>query len=761
MSKYIPIIKEVINENGPRLTYSEGSGVKILERDGKFFKDLSKDGELHPYEDWRLSAEERAKDLATRMTIDQIAGLMLYSSHQSLPGIGDPYFGRVTFDGVDGDGKCVPNYAISDQQKEFLTTDFLRHVLLMRSTSAKDAALWNNNLQACSESLPLGIPVNISTDPRHGTTVQFEFNAGAGGDISHWPESLGLAASFDPELVKRFGEIAAREYRAMGISTALSPQVDPATEPRWIRFNGTFGESPYLSRDMARAYCDGFQTSEGASEIKDGWGYDSVNAMVKHWPGGGSGEAGRDAHFGAGKYAVYPGDNFDEHMIPFTEGAFKLEGKTGKASAVMPYYTISYNQDKKNGENVGNSYSKYIITDLLREGCDYDEVVCTDWSITADEGPLDLFFSGKCWGVETLTQAERCYKIIEAGVDQFGGLNSKLPVLEAYELGVKEHGEEYMRKRFEKSAERLLKNIFRTGLFENPYLDGDETDKLVGCPEYMAEGFEAQVKSIVMLKNSNSVLPIGEKETVYVPKLTKRVFADFMDTEGSETECYAGDIKTIEKYFNVTDNPDSASFAICFVGMPVSESGLWTSHYSYKDRENGGNGYMPISLQYRPYTADLAREVSIAGGDPTEDTDNRSYKGKTVKSSNENELDLIIETKKKMGDRPVIVVLKMDGPMVVKEVEPFADAILAEFGELSQAVMEIISGKKEPSGLLPMQLPANMDTVELQYEDVPFDMECHKDSEGNVYDFAYGMNWSGVIDDDRVSKYKAPSRKKN
>lgn len=758
MSKYIPTIKTIANENGPILKISEESGVGIIEKDGFFFKDLAKDGELHPYEDWRLTAEERARDLASRMTIDQIAGLMLYSSHQSLPGIGDPYFGPVTFDGVDGDGKCVPNYAISDQQKEFLETDFLRHVLLMRSTSAKDAALWNNNLQACSESLPLGIPVNISTDPRHGTTVQFEFNAGAGGDISHWPESLGLAASFDPELVEKFGKIAAKEYRAMGISTALSPQVDPATEPRWTRFNGTFGESPYLSADMARAYCDGFQTSEGEKEIRDGWGYDSVNAMVKHWPGGGSGEAGRDAHFGAGKYAVYPGNNFNEHMVPFKEGAFKLSGKTGKASAVMPYYTISYNQDK-NGENVGNSYSKYIITDLLRNGCDYDEVVCTDWSITSDEGPLDLFFSGKCWGVESLTQGERCYKIIEAGVDQFGGLNSKIPVLEAYELGVKEHGEAYMRTRFEKSAERLLKNIFRTGLFENPYLDGDETAKVVGCPEYMEEGFEAQVKSIVMLKNHNNALPLSEKDTVYVPQITKRVYDDFMDNEGHTEECYAGDIKTIEKYFNVTDDCEKASAAICFISMPYAEGGLWSAHYSYKDRENGGNGYLPISLQYRPYTATLAREVSIAGGDPTEDTVNRSYKGKTVKSNNENELDLIIETKKKMGEKSVIVCIKMDGPMVVNEVEPYADALLAEFGELTQAVMEIISGKKEPSGLLPMQLPANMDTVELQFEDVPFDMECHKDTDGNTYDFTYGMNWSGVIEDFRVEKYKAKSRK--
>ncbi len=125
-------------------------------------------------------------------------------------------------------------------------------------------------------------------------------------------EEIGLAATFDPDIVKRFGEIASKEYRALGIATALSPQIDMATDPRWGRFNGTFGEDPKLATDMARAYCDGFQTTRNGLDGTAGWGADSVNAMVKHWPGGGSGEGGRDAHFNFGKYAVYPGGNFED-----------------------------------------------------------------------------------------------------------------------------------------------------------------------------------------------------------------------------------------------------------------------------------------------------------------------------------------------------------------------------------------------------------------------------------------------------------------
>ncbi len=244
----------------------------------------------------------------------------------------------------------------------------------------------------------LGIPANMSSDPRNNAIANTEYNAGGGGKISMWPQALGLAATFDPQIVQKFGAIAGGEYRALGIATALSPQIDLGSEPRWNRISGTFGEDPDLSAEMARAYIDGFQTSSGKAEIRDGWGYHSVNAMVKHWPSGGAEEGGRDAHFAYGKFAVYPGKNFNTHLIPFLKGAFNLSGKTKMASAVMPYYTISYNQDKKYNENVGNSFSKYIITDLLRQKYSYDGVVCTDWAITADEGKTPDIFRRKIMG---------------------------------------------------------------------------------------------------------------------------------------------------------------------------------------------------------------------------------------------------------------------------------------------------------------------------------------------------------------------------
>ena len=738
----------VTNQGGQTLGYSEKSGVKLLVVDGFAFKDLNKNGKLDKYEDWRLPADQRAEDLAAQMSIAQIAGLMLYSRHQPIPvPAGGPFAG--TYHGKAFNESGANASDLSDQQIEFLTKDNVRHVLITSVKSPAVAAQWNNHVQALTEAIGMGIPANNSSDPRNGIIASAEFNAGAGGQISMWPGSLGLAATFDPKVTENFGHIAAMEYRALGIATALSPQIDIASDPRWWRVSGTFGESPLLASDMARAYIDGFQTSEGTKEIAGGWGFTSVNAMVKHWPGGGSGEGGRDAHYGFGKYAVYPANNFFQELVPFTEGAFKLHGKTGTASAVMPYYTISYNQDTKNKENVGNSYNKYIITDLLRDKYHYDGVVCTDWLVTADETAIDKFLTGKSWGVEKLSIAERHYKALMAGVDQFGGNSDAEPVLTAYQIGVKEHGEEFMRKRFQQSAVRLLKNIFRVGLFENPYLKVEETQATVGNADYMKAGFDAQIKSIVLLKNQNQVLPLTKNKTVYIPMQFTPAGRNFLGIEIPEKRDYPVSINVVKKYFNVTDDPDKADYALVFINSPASAGG-----YNAEDLKQGGNGYLPISLQYNPYTAVDARAVSIAGGDPLEKFTNRSYKNKTSTAINTSDLVMVTDTYAKMKGKPVIVTVMMNNPTVFGEFEDKANALLVQFGVQDQAVLEILTGSREPSGLLPLQMPADMHEVEMQAEDLPLDMKCYKDTQGHVYEFGFGMNWKGVINDERITKYR-------
>lgn len=712
----------VTQKEGPTLSYSPQSGVKLLTEDGYAFKDLNRNDSLDAYEDWRLTPQERAADLASKLSKEEIAGLMLYSSHQA-----------------------VPSAELTEDQKKFLSKDHLRAVLITSVESPRTAAQWNNRMQAFIEGLDHGIPANTSSDPRHEAKATTEYNAGAGGHISQWPTSLGLAATFDPQLMYRFGEIASEEYRALGIATALSPQVDIATDPRWTRFSGTFGEDPLLATEMARAYCDAFQTTPDTR----GWGMRSVNAMVKHWYGYGAQEGGRDSHFASGKYAVYPGNNLAEHKLSFIDGAFKLEGGTEMASAVMPIYSILWNQDPS-GENVGGSYSQWLIQKQLREEAKFEGIVCTDWGITKDMKVLDSPMGGKPWGVESLTEAERHYKILQAGVDQYGGNNEIGPVLAAYDMWAKAQGEKSARQRFEQSARRLLLNVFRVGLFEHPYLDPEASEKIVGNPQFMQEGYEAQLKSVVMLKNhDNKTLPMDKKYKVYVPKRHFPAIPGLWGGISEEKTVEPIDLALVRKYYEVVEQPEQADFAICLIEEPSTGFG-----YSAADVKRGGNGYVPYSLQYDDYKAVDARGVSIAGGDPMEKFTNRSYKGKTVKAYNRDDMLMVSETKRAMGEKPVIVILETGRPVVLSEIEPKADAILVSFNVQHQALLDIISGKNEPSALLPMQMPADMKTVEEQHEDVPRDMRCYQDADGNTYDFAFGLNWQGVIKDERVKNYK-------
>lgn len=739
----------VISQRGGKtIAYSPDSGVKILYDGGYAFKDLNRNGMIDPYEDWRRSSQERAADLASQMTVEEIAGLMLYSKHMAVPHISSTDPMKYTFGGKSFAESGADTSALSDNQIVALKEDNLRHILVTKVSSPSAAARWNNNLQAFAESLPLGIPANNSSDPRNETRATDEFNEGSGGQASRWPTPLGLGASFDPEVVRDFGDVVSAEYRALGIATALSPQADIYTEPRWRRGVGTFTEDPDLAADMTRAYIDAFQTSYGDAVIEDGWGTQSVNCMVKHWPGGAAGEAGRDAHLCFGKYAVFPGGEFDTALQVFVKGAFNLDGPTRQASAVMPYYTISYGIDPS-GKNVANSFSRYIIQDLLIDTYGYDGVICTDWTITGDYKDVHIH-GGKPWGVETLSVAERHYEILKAGVDQFGGNNEKGPVLEAYRMWCEEFGEDSARERFEHSARKLLMNFFRTGLFENPYLDPEETSAVLSSKDFRDRGYQAQLKSVVMLKNSGNVLPVQERAKVYMPK---RQMPNTYNLAGKVTipgrYDWPIDPAFFNDYYEFVEDPADADFAVVVIGDPVNGRG-----YDVEDLRNGGNGYVPMSLQWSEYTADQARAVSLAGGDPKEKTTNRSYRGKTVRTENSADMALVAGTREAMGKKPVIVVLPCQKPVVMGEFESYADAILVSFGVEPQAYLDIISGRYEPSGLLPVQFPADMTTVELQCEDSPRDMKCYTDSEGNSYDFAFGMNWNGVIDDERVKKYR-------
>jgi len=302
-----------------------------------------------------------------------------------------------------------------------------------------------------------------------------------------------------------------------------------------------------------------------------------------------------------------------------------------------------------------------------------------------------------------------------------------------------------MRQRFEQSAIRLLRNVFRVGLFENSYLDIAETEKTVGNPDFMKAGYEAQLRSVVLLKNQQKTLPLQKQLKVYIPKKLIPASLNWFGVQTPESWKDAVNPEVAKKYFQLVEKPEDADVALVCIDSPKGGVG-----YSQDDLKKKGNGYVPISLQYGPYKADWARENSIAGGSPLESFTNRSYKGKIVEAVNIQDMKTVLETRKLMGTKPVVVIVKVSNPMVFSEIEKSASVLLIHMGVQDQALMDILSGNAEPSALLPFQMLADMQTVEEQSEDVPRDMKCYQDSEGNSYDFAFGLNWKGVIKDKRV-----------
>lgn len=700
---------QIIDKNGKALTSSEIKAYDI-KKDGPVFKDLNKNGKLDAYEDWRLADDVRAENLASQLTNEEIAGLMLYSSHQR--------------------SWKETKEAVSADQISFLANDDLRHVLIAGDSSTADVhATWNNTTQAMSERFGKGIPNNNSSDPRHSAAVGVEFYSNNDGTMSIWPTSLGIAATFDSDEMLKFAKIASKEYRAFGISTALSPQIDISTDPRWNRTSGTFGEDPRLGKDMAAAYVKGFQGTFD-TDSKGVWGSDSVNAMIKHWPGGGAGESGRDAHNNLGKYSIFPGNNFQAHIIPFVDGS--LSGKSGSvdvATAVMPYYTISNNVDPT-GTDVANAFSEYMINDLLRSRYQFSGVICTDWGVDGSRG----------WGpsIEDMDETDRAYVLIMAGINQFGGQNSSQYILEARKIAVKKGTEKQYDAAMQLSAKKLLQNIFQVGLFENSYLNAAESKQIAADANSNKQGFDTQVKAIVMLKNTQPIASkLSTKTKVYVPKNDDGKY--LFTNKGSDGK----------EQFSYAKNAADADIALVPLNSPTNPSAPGESYFgggwNPKEGDETPKGYFPLSLQYSEYTAVYGRALSIAGDYRDKDVDvsasvlNRSYKDRTSISTNYASYVTLLETKEAMGEKPVIAVLNIDNPTVMTELDEVADVIVGRFACSDAAVLEVLTGKENSTGMLPLQMPASMKEVEQQEEDVPRDMKAYVDSQGHTYDFGYGL----------------------
>jgi beta-glucosidase len=469
---------------------------------------------MEPYEDPFRPIPERVEDLLGRMTLEEKAGLLFHS---------------ILVPGPDGSVTEGPTgMRAQEPATAFISERLMSHFNLASVMAARAHAEWHNRVQELGAATRLGIPVTLSSDPRHGfANLGAAFAAGA---FSQWPEAIGIGAIGDEDLAEQFGDTVRREYLAVGLRVALHPQADLATEPRWARIAGTFGEDAQLASRLVAAYIRGLRGGERL-------GPNSVAAMVKHFPGGGPQLDGEDPHFAYGREQVYPGDNFDYHLLPF-EAAL-----AAGVTQVMPYYGMPVGTEF---EEVGFGFNRGIITGLLRERYGFDGIVCTDWALVTDHKVFGEPYPGRAWGVEHLSREDRVLRIFEAGCDQLGGEACPEVVVALVTSG------RLSAERVDVSVRRVLREKFVLGLFDDPFVDPDEAERFVGNVELRELGLRAQHRSCTLLKNG--------REDGTVPVLPIR--------EGTPIFCVGLDAEEAARYGRVVERPGDAECAVVRLRAP-------------------------------------------------------------------------------------------------------------------------------------------------------------------------------------------------
>jgi len=527
--------------------------VPLLNVDGLQFKDLNRNGRVDPYEDWRLTSAQRAANLVGLMTLEEKVGTLF---HSNAPGI----------DGTVGHSTRGYDFRVLTK---LLTESHITSFITRLAVAPRTLASENNHVQEIAESGRLGIPVSVSSDPRN----HFQSVLGASGEsngFSQWPEALGMAAIGDPTVVRSFGDIARREYRAVGIHITLSPQADLATEPRWPRLLGTFGEDPKLASRLVNAYVAGFQHGD------IGVDHQGVAAVVKHWVGyGAEANGGFDAHNYYGRYVSFSGNHLEEHLEPF-KGAFAAH-----VAGIMPTYAIlqGVNLNGRALEPVGAGFNRQLLTDLLRRQYHFDGIVLSDWAITNDcntacmtgHPPQQAKDIGMPWGVERLSMAQRFVKAFNAGVDQFGGTERVDLLIQAARTDA------ISVARVDASVKHILSLKFALGLFENPYVDPADADRVVGNPEFVRAALEAQRRSVVLLQNNERLLPLRAGRRIYLIGID----ADAARAQGWQVE----------------DDPQKAAVAVIRLNAPHE---VLHPNYFFGSRQHEGNlGFSDDDPAYR------------------------------------------------------------------------------------------------------------------------------------------------------------------
>ncbi|WHY03115.1 glycoside hydrolase family 3 N-terminal domain-containing protein [Neobacillus sp. DY30] len=704
------------NQKQPKL---EVRVKNIIEVDGLKFKDLNNSGKLEPYKDWRLSPKERAENLVSLMNMDEKIGMMLINTRKM--GLSQEDKSKTSHDGVLDEAIVEKGENIFAVAKIYGTTHtienmHLRHFIHRDNHSPAQMAEWINKMNEVAEGTRLGIPCLIASNSRNENGESIFGMNDAVGIFSTWPGTLGLAAAAmgdiknggDASLISEFAQIAHDEWDATGIRKGYMYMADTATDPRWQRTYGTFGEDPEFISDVIGRIIDGFQGKE--------LGKHSIAMTTKHFPGGGARENGFDPHYAEGKWNLYPTPSSLEkyHLPPFRAA---VEHGT---SSIMPYYSIpsiskstvqEFEGEDIPFEEVGFTFNHYFLQHILREKLGFKGYVNSDSGIT----------NKMAWGQETKTEAERFAKAINAGTDLVADTNDIENLKIAIEKGW------ISEKRINEANVRLLEEMFTLGLFDDrTYVSPEHATEVVSTPRHWEASYEAHKKSVTVLKNSNMTLPLSAEKLgnkkVYVDVFHKDQELAATYTEQARKEC-----KELET-FTLTENHEEADIAIMFV--------------------------QPKSGSYFNATPGLL-ELELTENKTVKALDGSEYQETTL--SGIEHLKAVCDNIRNRGGK-VVISVNVTLPWILGNVEPLADALVAGYDTFFKPQFEVIAGGFQPVGVLPLTLPASEEVIAVDENgdcvspnDVPgYDKDkympeglsyAYKDSDGNVYKLGHGLTY--------------------
>lgn len=720
---------------------------EILTVKGRQFKDLNANGRLDTYEDWRKPTDQRVADLVEQMTLEEKAGLMLIDT--------------LNAECIDGDVASISATGADYINNQNMHRLIFRNVVddtavcgpagggFRASTvlTPADAATFMNRVQEMSEDTRLGIPVLYKSNARNHIDAQARagINESAGA-FSAFPKEAGIAAAAlgeqakntgeatdgDMSVVEDFADVMADEWASIGLRGMYGYMADLSTEPRWYRTHETFTEDADLGANIMGQLVESLQGpvgDDGNSLSPD----TSVALTMKHFPGGGPQELGLDPHYSFGKTQVYPAQNFGYHLKPF-EAAIDAG-----VSSIMPYYGVPMDvtYEGVDYDEVGMAFSDQIVNGLLRDQMGFAGYVNSDTGIIND----------RAWGLEEATVPERVAAAINSGTDTLSGFHDVQTIIDLVDDGL------VTEERVDLAAERLLAPMFEMGLFEDPYVDPAVATATVGNDANRAVALDLQRKSTVLLENKEvdgqSVLPLQQGKKVFVLGNV-----DAAQVEAAGYEVIDGNAQSKETGAIDATGADVALISMTArnvnTGSYVSNdpaTGLNEDHISpiVWDGANGLDGASPYGAADAcvAYDATACTDNGLRfGGSFPWESSVIDFSGMAESESwaVTPTLDEIQQVMGEVGAENTILDIYFRQPYVLDEESGLreAGAILANFGNSTAALMDIVSGEVAPQGRMPFALAGTRAAIEQQDSDAPGYDET---DDGALYAFGYGLTY--------------------